>query len=791
MNVVYRKVARDIWRNKARTLMVVLSTAVGIFALGLVMTLSELMTSRMTGEWEASQPAHVVLYTDSFSEGTVDALARTRSVADIEPSINATIQWKRPGETEWRNAFVEARQDYERQRQNLVTLVSGQWPRAEHNAILVERQSSIFFDIPLGSVIVIKTARIKREVKVIGVARSLTVFPPQFGGDASFFVTPQMSRDLLGIDGYNQLNIRQPAFDKDQAQSLGNELKRKLERFGISVGTPQINDPKRHFIQDSIDPLLLIMGVMGALSLLISAFLIVNTINAVLAQQIAQIGVMKAVGATTGNVVRIYLVMTLTYGLCAVVLAVPLAAVAATALGKSLLALLNIELNGTQLVPQAILVQVILGLIVPMLAALWPVLTGARISVQRAIASYGLGADFGRSLLDKLIARVRRVPRPFALSLRNTFRRKGRVVLTQATLIAAGAMFMTVMSLGNTFNYTIDRVFAAYDFDVWIVLDNIERFERVEAIAASVPGVVGSEVMVTTNGTLEMEGERKRQVTFWGMLPNSTMFRPTLTAGRWLQPDDQNRMVLNQRVAQDEGLQIGDSLVANLGEGKEATWEIVGLVVDINNQGNSAYVPRESLSRQLRQLNRGGSAWIKTGRHDGAYQAEVEKQLRAAFEANSINLTFSLTATRNIEMNHSQFNLMTNLLLTMAVLAGLVGSLGLMGTMSINVIERSKEIGVMRAIGASSSAIIGIFIVEGVILGMTSVLVAVPLSYPGSRLISDALGNMLFKMPMFFQYSINGVLLWSIVLLLLAALASLWPASRAARLSVRETLAYE
>jgi len=111
--------------------------------------------------------------------------------------------------------------------------------------------------------------------------------------------------------------------------------------------------------------------------------------------------------------------------------------------------------------------------------------------------------------------------------------------------------------------------------------------------------------------------------------------------------------------------------------------------------------------------------------------------------------------------------------------------------MSINVLERSKEIGVMRAIGASSGAIIGIFIVEGVILGMLSVLVAVPLSYPGSRLISDALGNMLFKMPMFFQYSIHGVLLWSIVMLLLAALASLWPALRAARLSVRETLAYE
>jgi putative ABC transport system permease protein len=142
-------------------------------------------------------------------------------------------------------------------------------------------------------------------------------------------------------------------------------------------------------------------------------------------------------------------------------------------------------------------------------------------------------------------------------------------------------------------------------------------------------------------------------------------------------------------------------------------------------------------------------------------------------------------------MNRTQFGLITQLFLVMSVLAGAVGSLGLMGTMSINVLERSKEIGVMRAIGASSNNIVGIFIVEGILLGLISVLVAIPLSYPGARLVSDALGNMLFKMPMFFRYSVNGVFVWLVVMIVLATLASLWPALRAARLSVRETLAYE
>ena len=142
-------------------------------------------------------------------------------------------------------------------------------------------------------------------------------------------------------------------------------------------------------------------------------------------------------------------------------------------------------------------------------------------------------------------------------------------------------------------------------------------------------------------------------------------------------------------------------------------------------------------------------------------------------------------------MNVTQFNLITNLLLAMSVLAGAVGSLGLMGSMSINVLERSKEIGVMRAIGARSSAIVGIFVVEGVILGLLSAAIAIPLSYPGARLFSDTLGNALFYAPLDFRYSTPGLFAWLGVIVALSALASLWPAWRAAGLSVRETLAYE
>jgi len=107
------------------------------------------------------------------------------------------------------------------------------------------------------------------------------------------------------------------------------------------------------------------------------------------------------------------------------------------------------------------------------------------------------------------------------------------------------------------------------------------------------------------------------------------------------------------------------------------------------------------------------------------------------------------------------------------------------------VVERTREIGVMRAIGASSLAIVGMFVVEGMMVGALSWLLAMPLSYPGARLFSDLIGEILLEMPLDFKYSVNGVVFWLLIVSVISALASLWPALRATKVSVREALAYE
>ena len=167
---------------------------------------------------------------------------------------------------------------------------------------------------------------------------------------------------------------------------------------------------------------------MGTLALGLSAFLIINTVSAIIAQQIWQIGVMKTVGATFSHVLQFHLLPVLIYGGLALLLAIPTAAIAAHLITSHTADLVNIPVGEFRVTPFAIGLQVIVGLLVPVLAALVPAINGALITPRQAIVSHGLGGGYAPGILDRLIAVVRFLPRPMMLSLRNTFRRKSRIV---------------------------------------------------------------------------------------------------------------------------------------------------------------------------------------------------------------------------------------------------------------------------------------------------------------------------------------------------------------------------
>ena len=235
---------------------------------------------------------------------------------------------------------------------------------------------------------------------------------------------------------------------------------------------------------------------------------------------------------------------------------------------------------------------------------------------------------------------------------------------------------------------------------------------------------------------------------------------------------------------------MGDEVELTIA-GRESAWRVVGLVLSISTLTDDCYAPFDTVTREVGAVHRGNQLFIRAERHDEESHQALTRALRDAYAARHVGINVMQSVSENREQNRNTFRAVTYLLLTMAVLAAVVGSIGLMGTMSINVVERGREIGVMRAIGGTSVAISGIFAGEGVFLGVLSWLIAVPFSVPGARAFSNLVGRALLNRPLHFSYSGAAVQLWLAIVVVLSTLASLWPALRATKVSVREALAYE
>jgi putative ABC transport system permease protein len=536
----------------------------------------------------------------------------------------------------------------------------------------------------------------------------------------------------------------------------------------------------------------MLLGVLGVFALVLSGFLVVNTVSALLARQTKQIGIMKAIGAREPQIAAMYLFTVLGFGALSLAVGIPAGSLGARGLAGFLADLCNFDVQSYALDTQVVLAQVAVGLAVPTLAGVWPVLSGIRISVREALASDSMGAGpSGRGIINAVIGRLRVIPRPLVLSIRNTFRRKGRLALTLTTLTLAGAVFIAVLSVHDSSIATMDDALAYFNYDVELRLNSTYRAERLAALAATVAGVAKTEVLA--GGTVRRVRPDKTESNNISMLalPAGTPFiRPTLIEGRWLLPDDQNALVVNNLVLKDEpDIRLGGDVTLTIG-GKESVWQVVGIVKGVLT-GSSVYASQPYYWRLTDNAGRSSVMWIVGDRHDPVSQRELAASVEEAFKAAGMRPSGSQTIAFVRQTAQSQFDIIIVFLMIMAVMLAFVGGLGLMGTMSLNVLDRSREIGVMRAIGASDGQVRLIFVAEAIVIAVISWLIGLALSAPLSKVLSDQVGIAFAQSPFTYRFSLLGALGWLVAVVGLATVASILPARSASRLTVRDVLNME
>ncbi|MFZ6029094.1 MAG: ABC transporter permease [Chloroflexota bacterium] len=792
----WRKVLRDLTSNKMRTLLVILSIAVGIFALGMVGGTRVLLARDLGDLFALAVDPHAFLGVDAYNPNLLEKIRGIPGVAEADGRANASMRYQ-AGPDDWKNVSLNAVEDFNDIRINKFFPETGDWPPKDKE-VLVHRVWMKYMGWQVGDTITLELSGGRtRTLRISGSVSNFGGALPQLGSPLEVYVTRDTLRWLQQSERYNEVYLRVEGDPRDKAyvQRVTDDVEKLINKSGSYVYYSYVIETSKTPIDDFLDPIILLLGSLGGLSLLLSGFLVANTISALLAQHVRQVGIMKAIGARGLQIFGMYMVAVMLFGVIALLIAIPAGGYGAYMLANFIAGLFDVQIKAVTFAPEVVLLQVTIGLLVPLVTAFFPILMGIRVTVREAISSYGTGqGKYGTGLLDRAInltLRLFPLPRPLLLSLRNTFRRKLRLLMTVTTLTLASAIFVGVISVRTSAMQTIDDVLQYWGFDVQIGLERAYRLEQLLPEISSVPGV---EAVETWGGgsvkRIRPDGTSGKEIYIQAAPADTKMIAPYIIEGRWLLPEDQNAIVINTDVLKDESdIRVGDVIRLELNK-HEQDWVVVGLARGVLS-GPLIFAPYDYFARLTGQVGSGGYALVKTNVHDAQSVAKVAKELEKHLEDVGIRVAQVQQISQIRQQFDYIFNMLLAVLLVMVALMATVGGLGLMGTMSINVLERIREIGVMRAIGATNGAILRIVMVEGILIGWISALQGSLIAVPISRYLSQIVGEQLFQISLSFRFSNEGLIAWLVFVTILAAMASFLPAFQASRLTVRDVLAYE
>lgn len=798
----WRKVLSDLWGNRTRSLLVVASIAVGLFAVGIIAASYDILSEDMRTGYAAQNPANIQILSAPFDQDLVDQIEGLEGVKEAEGIRTARLRL-RTEQDGWITLQVKAFADFDETVINQVRLEQGIWP-PQSQEIVIERYKLETTYAGVGDTVEVESlVGSSRHLKVVGVVYDQTIGAGSLGG--GFFLSPAQgyidmeTAEWLGMPPtFNQLyvTVEGDSNDEDYLNLVAASVRERVERSEVLIYSTSVHRSDDHPNSTYVDATAGVLFLLGLLVVFLSGFLITSTLSALMVQQVGQIGVMKTVGGRRKQIMGIYMTLILIYGALAFGIAIPFSQQAAYSLMEFLSSKINFTLQGQRISGIAIILQVLIALVVPQVAGFIPIWRGSGLTVQEAVSGYRQNQPVGRnSRIDRWLGQIRGVPRPLLISLRNAFRRKGRLLLTLTTLSLGGAIFIATFNVQVTLSDYIEKVSRYFLADVNLTLDRPYRIERVAQELTRVPGVRSVEGWAEAASQLILEdGSAGDSIVLLGPPADSALIEPILLAGRWIQPGDENALVLSE-IFQERypQLRTGDTLRLMVNR-REVDWVVVGFFQLAGKSGGYlAYTNYEYLAYLNRQPDQASLYRIVSSASELSEedQEQLKRNIEAHLRERGYRMTDLSTGLFLRSASSEGLTVLTIFLLIMASLTALVGSIGLAGTMSLNVMERTREIGVMRAIGASNRILLRMVLVEGMIIGLASWVIGSLLAFPISKLLSDAVSQALFDAPSDFGFTPTGFLVWLGVVLALSIMASLMPARTATRLTIREVLAYE
>lgn len=782
----WTKIVRDVRSEWGRLALMVAAIATSLAGVGGVLGGYAVLTREIRVNYLGTRPAAATLELDGAADASiVEAVRRLPGVADAEAREVIVARVRVGGD--WRRMLLFVVDDFGDVRLNRFRLERGAWPPPE-GAMLVERSALTMLEADMGGSALVKTPRGRpTEIAIAGVVHDPGLAPAWQERAGYGYVTRATIARLGEAPVLGELRI---AFTGDpsasaEVEARAAEVAGSVAERGHTVREIRVPPPNQHPHQRQMVTVLVMLLAFAAMALVLSAVLVATSLASLLARQVREIGVMKTLGATATQIAVLYAALVGLVGAAAVLVASPLGVLGTRVLTGAVARLLNLAITSDAIPAWVFAIQAAAGVAVPLLVAAIPIARASRRSVREAIDDHGVSPGATRAWSSAL-------PRP----LRNAIRRPGRLALTVGLLAAGGAMAMTAYQVKSGWEANVAKVYETRSYDVEVVLSSsvsralVERLTGLAGVRVA-EGWGYAPAAFTRPGAIDVvrtyPDRGHGTLVAMAPAPETPLVRFPVRTGRWLAPEDRgsNAVVLNHAaLAQAPGLQVGDEVRLSL-DGKETAWRLVGVVEEIG-AGGVAYVADAAFARTVApqaRLLRISTTATSTAERAGII-GDVERALDA--EGASVESVLPLAELRTAMADHVL--VLVRLLVAMAVILGVVGVLGLVSALGVSVVERTRELAVLKTLGATPARIGRMLLAEGFAIAGLSYVAGWGLSVPLTIVVDRIVGQLGFLAPLPLVLSPAAAVVWLVVGAVATLAATLLPARRASALVVREAL---
>lgn len=794
------KLLRDFRASLGRSVTLILVLALGTTVFSASFGAYGVLSREIRQAYVETVPASATLEVPGVSREVVERVQTRADIAAATRRGTLHARFRTAPDQAWGNALVFVADDFTQlPMANLRHQRGASSPGAD--TVLIERSALPLLGGDVGESFELSLPGGNTQVvSISGVVHEAALAPANTHASLYLYASPELARALGAATVFDELRIV-VAEGADDARSIEHTVQ-ALARWLAEQGLGQVHEvrippPGRHPHQSQMTAVLVLLVIFAGLVFIMSVLLAAAMLTSLLARQVREIGVLKTLGATRAMLTRGYLTAMALLAVVSVSLAWLPARLGTRAWSRAVAQLLNFDLKDVAVPVWIDVVTLGAALVIPLAAALPSILRATRVSVISTLRDFGIN-DSRNLESSGFWERISRIPRvsnwALVYALRNVVRLRRKLALSVALFAVSGSVAIAAVSVADAWQAWSTRLHAEQVYDLEVTLTDSEHLADARQRLLRLPSVVAVEPWLVAPTAFVIPGQVPVRRTYpddaHGAFtlvappPDTSMLGVTVTAGDWLKPDESDGLVLNQTVPGQAAIPVGARVTLAL-EGETLGFRVVGKIEQVG-VGATAYVNAATLGRVHAAGSLAGHLRVRanTPQAVASLVSEVEDALSDG--PARVSEVMTLGVYENAMVAH--FDILVRALFALAALTAVVGTLGLGSTVAVNVLERTRELGVIRAMGATADDARRLVLTEGLLVGGISLLLAVAMGVALAWGLGSVIGRMSFALPLPLTPSVAAIGGWSLTVVFLAAVASVLPARRAAQITVREAV---